>query len=436
MSDRDAILALLRGVERRLRLGRLLYELTLGASIVLAWLTALKVWDLFSPLGRATLGAAYLATAAALIATVAWRALRRGTLEAAAASVDQRAGLHDEMRTAYWFIGNPRSSEWVERQLQRAATDARTLDVGRTFRTAFPRAAYVAGPLAVLFIGLNVFAPPARAIGAAAEPKGESHGAAAEAGSARAAVRSGLEQMATEFRRTEETRGLGDALGDSDLDLGAEELRRLLRTPKEGGSRLADDLAQTFRKAASNVSPGLEKLSQDLAGVADAIDSDDPNAIQQAGEKAAGELERLDAEGLVREEGDIRENATAIDAPPAQDSTRIAQAGQAPATMSDTPGIGGGGRGEERGPREGPASTLDVELQQEMLNGTGQDQRMAPADAQEASQQERSALAYQKVAPELSQAQKDVLSRQGIPWQYRPLVKEYFEAIREPGQGK
>lgn len=436
MSDRETIVELLRSVERRLRMSRLAYELSAGASILFGWLTALKLWDLLSPLGRPPLVAAYTGSTAVTIAIVLWRARRRGTLEAAAASIDQRARLHDEMRTAYWFITNPRSSEWVERQIQRAAIDARGVDVTRTFRAPLPRGLYVAVPLVTLFIGVNALVPAVGASGVSSSRAGEPRASASRAASPPAAIREGLERMAAEFRRSEETRALGDALGDSDLDLAAEELRRLLREPKEGESRLAADLAETFRKASSNVSPGLQKLSQDLAGVAAAIDSDDPFAIQQEGEKAAGELERLDDEALVREEGDIRENAQAVDARPGPDSTSIAQAGQAPATMSDSPGIGGGGRGEESGARQGPPSTLDVQLQQEMLNGTGRDLGTAPADIEQASQEERSALAYQRVSPELSQAEKDVLARQRIPWQYRPLVKEYFEALRQSGKGQ
>jgi hypothetical protein len=34
----------------------------------------------------------------------------------------------------------------------------------------------------------------------------------------------------------------------------------------------------------------------------------------------------------------------------------------------------------------------------------------------------------------LSPAQKDLLNQDRIPWEYRPLIKDYFQAIRPAGK--
>ena len=86
-------------------------------------------------------------------------------------------------------------------------------------------------------------------------------------------------------------------------------------------------------------------------------------------------------------------------------------------------------------PREGAPTELDVKLQAEKLAGM-KDQGTKPEDIEEASKQERSRLDYRNVKSELRPAQKDLLNQDRIPWEYRPLIKNYFQAIRPtPGGG-
>jgi hypothetical protein len=190
-------------------------------------------------------------------------------------------------------------------------------------------------------------------------------------------------------------------------------------------------VAQSFRKASTAARPGLETLARDLDEVAKAIDTDDPSAVQEAGEHAARELERIEAELLVREAGDIRENAREVEAPPGTSPSQTALAGPSPTTPSDSDGIGGSSRGQVEGPRTGAPTTLEVELQKEVLNANGQGIGKGAAEVTQASEQERSLLDYRNVDPELSPGQKDVLSRQKIPSEYRDLIKKYFEAIHK-----
>src|SRR5262245_52568688 len=121
MSERDKIIALLRKVERRVRSNRVFQDLAHGCALFLVFPVILKLLDVFFPL-RAGIVAALLGIWFILLAVYCVRRLaRKGSLDQAAASVDRTAGLHDEIKTAFWFINNPRSSEWINAQLSRAA---------------------------------------------------------------------------------------------------------------------------------------------------------------------------------------------------------------------------------------------------------------------------------------------------------------------------
>src|ERR1051325_3126533 len=120
MSDQEVIIQLLRTVAWRNRANRLFYELTVGVSVALAALILFKLWDLFSPFQAVTIGAVSGILAVLFVVFAVWRIRVKGTLEQAAALIDHKAGLRDEIKTAFWFLNNPRSSVWIDQQIQRA----------------------------------------------------------------------------------------------------------------------------------------------------------------------------------------------------------------------------------------------------------------------------------------------------------------------------
>src|SRR5689334_22587497 len=124
MSDKEIIIASLRRVERRVRANRLFAELNLGITFFFAIPLLLKVWDLFAPMRGVTISIIGGLWVLLFGAFVVWRFMPRGTLEQAASSADKRAGLHDELKSAFWFINNPRGSEWIDAQIRRAANQA------------------------------------------------------------------------------------------------------------------------------------------------------------------------------------------------------------------------------------------------------------------------------------------------------------------------
>src|SRR5438552_3922257 len=155
MSDKEIIIGSLRRVERRIRTNRLFNELTLGAVLFLAIPLVLKIWDLFEPLRGVTISIIVGIWVLLFTAYVVWRALQKGTLNQAAASADKNADLHDELKTAFWFINNRRPSEWINAQIHRAARNAQALNLDIFYPRSIPKTSYIAAAMALLFITLN-----------------------------------------------------------------------------------------------------------------------------------------------------------------------------------------------------------------------------------------------------------------------------------------
>src|SRR5262245_26849274 len=155
MSDKEIIIASLRRVERRIRANRLFTELNLGAAFFLSVPLLLKMWDLVEPLRGVTIGIIGGIWVLLFIAFAVWRLVQKGTLQEAAASADTRAGLSDELKTAFWFIHNPRPSVWVDAQIRRAARNARNLNLDILFPRHIPRTFYVVAGMITLFVVLN-----------------------------------------------------------------------------------------------------------------------------------------------------------------------------------------------------------------------------------------------------------------------------------------
>src|SRR5215470_17787280 len=139
MSDKEIIIASLRRVERRTRINRLFTELNLGAILFLAIPLLLKIWDLFEPLRGATISTIGGLWVLLFTGFVIWRITQKSSLDQAASSVDGHGNLHDEIKTAFWFINNPRPSEWVDAQIRRAARNAQNLNLERLYPRRIPR---------------------------------------------------------------------------------------------------------------------------------------------------------------------------------------------------------------------------------------------------------------------------------------------------------
>jgi hypothetical protein len=76
-----------------------------------------------------------------------WRAKGGVTMTDAAARLDRHADLHDQVKTAYWFIHHPSASDWIDVQIRRAAEDAKRINIDAVFKNSLPKNFYRAAVL-------------------------------------------------------------------------------------------------------------------------------------------------------------------------------------------------------------------------------------------------------------------------------------------------
>jgi len=539
MSDKELIIASLRRVERRLRTNRLLDELTIGATLFVGIPLLLKIWDLFDPLRGATISI-IVGTWVLLFAGYAiWRFTRKGTLNEAAASADTKADLKDELKTAFWFINHPRTSEWVDAQIGRAARNAQAMNLDILFPRRIPKASYIVAAMALLFITLNFVplpwnhnwlalqAAPAFALSdreaailkqteellrkaeklkqpelvqkledvvqqlqegkidaqQAAQMLDDIQNQLEEGNLDAASINEGLEEIAQDLEQSEKLQPTGDAMQNKQLNLAADELRKLAEKLGMNTPEASKQMQKSLQQAAENTRPGLEDLAKLLKEAAENLKNDQQQAAQEALDGAAQELDNIQQRissqdlknlasqqlqnlkdslqqrqagkpgqrGQQQQAAGKGQNAKGQQPPSGQpedkqgagdsgtDGEPTDQAGQQGQPGPPMPGNGDGnglmpsGKGGSDAPRDGAATSLDVKLQQEKVEGM-QDGGEKPENIEESSKQERSRLDYRNVKSDLSPAQKDLLNQDRIPWEYRPLIKNYFQAIRPPAK--
>ena len=541
MSDKEIIIKSLERVERRIRTNRLFNELALGATFFLAFPLALKIWDLFDPLRASAITIIAGIWVLLFAAYVVWRGLRRGTLTQAAASIDKTAGLNDEIKTAFWFLNNPRPSEWVDVQIHRAASRAQRINLDAFFPRPVPRTSYIAAGLLLLFIGLNFVPLPfnhnwlalqaapafnltpeetailkqAEALLRKAEKlkqsdvaekleevvqqlqEGKIDAALAaqlldalqsqldEGNLDAASIREGLEEMAKDLGQSDKLEPTADAMRNKELNLAADELRKLAEKLGLNNPDSNKQMQKSLQQASESPRLGLEELAKLLKEAAENLKNEDQQGAQESLDQAAQELDNIEqklesqdlknlaAQQLQNLQQSLRQRQQAgaqqgrrgqqgqgqgqkgqgqkgqrgqqqNDQADGQQSgagtegeptDQAGQDGQASAPMpgnSEGNGLMPSGSGNGKLQIEGAPTTLDVKLQQEKVKGM-QDQGKEE-DVEEVSKQERSRLDYRNVKSELSPAQKDLLNQDRIPWEYRPLIKNYFQAIRPPAK--
>lgn len=113
-----------------------------------------------------------------------------------------------------------------------------------------------------------------------------------------------------------------------------------------------------------------------------------------------------------------------------------------PATAGEMGDVAAGGGGEtpmgfgfSPGQVEGPPTSLEVQLQEELVAAPSTDVLETAEREEESSRRETSTLDYRNVPSELSRAQQDLLNEDRIPREYRNLIREYFEAIQRDAGG-
>jgi hypothetical protein len=155
MSDRDLILNFLEKAERRLRSNKRFNEIASTLAIAFVFPVLFKLLDLFFFFRGRTVVVFLAVWIVATFVFVLRRLQGRNPLSQIASSIDNKANLEDQLTTAYWFIENPRKSEWVDVQIQRTAETANRLRLDSLFPRRFPRAIYLVCGLLFVLVALN-----------------------------------------------------------------------------------------------------------------------------------------------------------------------------------------------------------------------------------------------------------------------------------------
>ncbi len=444
MSDREIIVKSLQKVERRLRRNRLCRDFLWALSLFLIFPVGFKLSDLFIVFSGTTVAIAVGIWFVALAGYSSRLLRQKGTLAQAAAAVDKDLTLHDELKTACWFIENPRASDWVAVQMERAAKSAQRLDVDRLYPRAVPKNLYLAAGMLLLVVGLNFIPLSVNhnwfALEAAPQSSVEREGLDL------ADIHAGLEEIARDLERSDPMKRAAEALLNRNLLEAATQLRDVAQDVGTTSPEALQEMQQSLKEASEHSRPGLEKLSEDLKQAAGDLEHKDKPGAEQALEQIAQDLEDLDRkikDQLIRDE--ITQNlknlaGTAPGEPGGESQQTMPGAGwmsplpDSRMPPSDAPpgnnpfGLEPSGDATPNPPRLGPPTSLKVQLELEKL--TGQQAEGKREDLEKASKEERSKIDYRNVETNLRPAQKDVLNQDWIPGKYRPLIKSYFQAIR------
>ena len=152
MTERDILLHCLDRVASRLRLNRYLREgawLVCGVCGVLFAYQCVKMLVGAREVMRALMPL-FVLTGLVLCALFALRVARRPTRAQAAALVDARVDLKDELKSAYWFVDRGIITPAVAQLLRGAARSAGRIDPRATFPLVIPQSIYAALLLALM----------------------------------------------------------------------------------------------------------------------------------------------------------------------------------------------------------------------------------------------------------------------------------------------
>jgi len=415
MSNKEVIIRLLVAVQRRMRGNRILSDSTAGLSIALLVPVGFKVVDLLSPFRGTTVIAVFIIWALLTAAWLIWRARGTDALDRTAAQIDQRTGALDEIKTAYWFIRNPKDSHWVEAQIERAAKSANRLQVDTLYPRMIPRASYSALGLMFLLGILNFLPLPwnnnwlllhgAPAFSLTSDQKtmleqalellkkaeelqqtdlaeklaaiiralqdgsmskdefsrslSELQRSLSERNLDAGRINDGLEKIAKALEPSALTRPVAVELFGLDLKGAAAEVRNISKNLDRAGESALREMSERFQESADVAGKGLEQLSQYLRDTANTMRQRDIPGGQKALEQVAREFERLqrmlDSQRLRSEAGEqISQLQESVGGNPGEVGEGEEVAAQAGEGEGEGEGEGSGeGKGSGKGQGEG-----------------------------------------------------------------------------------
>ena len=243
----------------------------------------------------------------------------------------------------------------------------------------------------------------------------------------------------TDSEAAEMLRELAERLSDLTTSEALQDLLESLQNSNIQNQELAD-IMENLENSAGDLTPeDLTEMAEALEAMAQQMDSMGQQLAsqQEMGDMGQGQQELQSAlsqqqAGQEQQMGQEQSSGQAMQSQAGMMSSQMqmAQMQGDPSNAvpvdagpaGDTTGPGGGGEEQVLG----EATTLDVQLEMEILK-PDEDKELVPEEIFERlSREEKSILNYEDVGLRKNYAEEEAIQRQGIPWRYRALVKHYF----------
>jgi hypothetical protein len=304
--ESSVIRAVLRRIDRQVRINRVLEHLSVAVCLMLGALLAVKILSMLLPVPVPTTLSVIGIAAALYAGFLVWSQIGARQLGRAAGVADRRGDLHDELKSAYWFMRQDRPappSEWVRTQVERAAVTAGGLDVKRLVPTVMPQRIWLALGMWALLIGLSFVALDGPLLSL-------SRGGA-DPDRLTAMQEDQFEEIRDLVERADELQG--DEVPDEE-QLSAEARRRLEEAMRqlEADEMTMEELLRELRETQNALDEGnlqtaaldeaLQELARDMANSPEMADL--AEALQSQDLAQAAELMRQLAESLRNMQGD------------------------------------------------------------------------------------------------------------------------------------
>ena len=348
-TERSTITAILKRIDHKVRFNQTLFHLSVASCLVLGALLFIELAPRLVPVNMPPGSVIVSLGSAAFLVFLFWSQLGGRRLEHAAGVADMRAGLNDEIKSAYWFMRQADSSPWIDVLVGRAAGTARRLSPRRLVPVVVPRRFWIAlglfgllqvlafvpsnGPLLTFAVAsdsvrferaLDAYANEIRDLidgegdqlldeealslleSALEELEAEdtsfdellrdlreAQDVLDEGNLEMTATRDALDELMDEFSGSQELADFVNALRNQDLSDAAERLRDLAeRLIDLDGVELAD-LADQLREASRVDEPVIEELLEALQEAAAAISDDRIPDAQEALNDAADAIDQI-----------------------------------------------------------------------------------------------------------------------------------------------
>ena len=431
--------------------------------------------------------------ALAILGAAVWTWTRRYPLSRAAAEIDRRAALKNELTSALWFVQGVDEATasdhegWVDLHVARAAKRASEVDAEALFPWRWPEEARTAGALAGVLIVLNGLmaidlVPRSwtrawlQAKLSSARPLNEAEKKSArdlkdllqqvqqldptlmtpedrrlaqqlaslvddldkealtteDAAERLAKIRQALEALADSDQAKTPLDGRSKSLTGKDLKQLEDALKRALEDAKLGKNLQAE-------KGESGDRSGEELRSEARAEMREAAlrrlkDLEKSMGAQPRNSSGRQERGKSD-QNQSGEPGENQEGAQSSAEAPGQGQMQPMNGDGQQAGLQARGSLGGASGGQTN--LVGPKTALQVKLRREQLASPTARPGEKPDEKKEERFQEtkqaQSKQQYQQVAPR-KYAQPDAVEPNQVPWPYRALVKSYFQKVGPRGK--